>query len=205
VNDTSARARILAAAQDLFQRRGFHAVGLNDILAAAKAPKGSLYHHFPAGKDELGARAVQGIAADVHAYIAARRAEGAVAADIVGDLAEMSARRMERECFGWSPLIAAVAHQTGADSPLLGQALANAYGDWRAELGAAFETEGFAPDTAQSLARTAIALLEGAVILTRIDQEAAPLRAVRGQAARLAALERNAPAPRPEESALSKG
>lgn len=185
----SSRDRILAAAQDLFQRRGFHAVGLNDILAAAKAPKGALYHHFPAGKDELGARAVQGIAADVTAYITARRAEGISAADIVGDIAEMSARRMEHERFGWSPLIAAVAHQTGADTPLLAQALAGAYADWRGLLGEAFAAEGFVPEIAQSLARTAIALLEGAVILARVDGDAAALRAVRGQVARLVALE----------------
>ncbi|KAF0181740.1 MAG: TetR/AcrR family transcriptional regulator [Hyphomonadaceae bacterium] len=190
MSDASARARILAAAQDLFQRRGFHAVGLSDILAVAKAPKGSLYHHFPAGKDELGARAVEGIAADVTAYIAARRAEGAGAVDIIGDLAEMSARRMEQERFGWSPLIAAVAHQTGADTPLLAQALAGAYAGWRRLLGEAFADEGFAPEIAQSLARTAIALLEGAVILARVDRDAAPLRAVQRQTTRLAALER---------------
>lgn len=186
----SARDRILAAAQDLFQRRGFHAVGLSDILAAAKAPKGSLYHHFPAGKDELGAHAVQGIAADVTAYIAARRAERISAADIVGDLAEMSARRMERERFGWSPLIAAVAHQTGPDTPLLARALADAYADWRGLLGEAYAAEGFGSEIAQSLARTAIALLEGAVVLARIDRDATPLLSVRRQAARLAALER---------------
>ncbi len=191
----SARTRILAAAQDLFQRRGFHAVGLSDILAAAKAPKGSLYHHFPAGKDDLGARAVRGIAADVTAYMAARRAEGTSAADIVGDLAEMSARRMEKERFGWSPLIAAVAHQAGADTPLLARALADAYGDWRAEISAAFVEERLAPDIAQSLAWTAIAMLEGAAILARVDRDGAALLAVRRQAARLAAVERNVPSP----------
>lgn len=185
----SARARILAAAQDLFQRRGFHAVGLSDILAAAKAPKGSLYHHFSAGKDDLGAHAVQGIAADVAAYIVARRARGISAVDIVGDLAEMSARRMEQERFGWSPLIAAVAHQTGPDTPLLAQALADAYADWRGLFGDAFAAEGVAPETAELLARTAIALLDGAVILARVDRDAAALRAVRGQIARLVAHE----------------
>lgn len=185
----SARDRILAAARDLFQQRGFHAVGLADILARAEAPKGSLYHHFPAGKDALGAAAVAGIAADVTAYVVQRRAAGASAIQIVAALAEMSARRMEQECFGWSPLIAAVAHQTNAETPLLAAALAAAHGDWRRELAAAFVADGHAESFAAALASTAVALLEGAVLVSRIEANAAALRAVADQIARLAAVE----------------
>lgn len=185
----AARARILAAAMDLFQRRGFHAVGLSDILAAARAPKGSLYHHFPAGKDELGAQAVRAIADDVTRFIAAQRAGGANAAGIIGAIAEMSARRMEKERFGWSPLIAAVAHQTNEDTPLLAGALAAAHASWRREISAAYETEGLSSQAADTLARTGIALLEGAVVVARIDRNTAPLYAVAGQIARLGSLE----------------
>lgn len=37
----------------MFRRRGYNGVGLNEILDAAEAPKGSLYHHFPNGKSDL--------------------------------------------------------------------------------------------------------------------------------------------------------
>lgn len=47
------RARLLHAALLLFRQRGYHGVGISDILALAKAPKGSLYHHFPGGKDQM--------------------------------------------------------------------------------------------------------------------------------------------------------
>ena len=39
--------RLIRAAADLFRTRGYHGVGVADVLAAAHAPKGSLYHHFP--------------------------------------------------------------------------------------------------------------------------------------------------------------
>ena len=37
----------------LLRQRGYHGTSLNDILAASGAPRGSLYFHFPGGKDQL--------------------------------------------------------------------------------------------------------------------------------------------------------
>lgn len=53
------RARIVDAAARLFRQRGYHAVGLNEILAESRAPKGSLYHHFPEGKPDLARAAAE--------------------------------------------------------------------------------------------------------------------------------------------------
>jgi TetR/AcrR family transcriptional regulator, lmrAB and yxaGH operons repressor len=56
------RSRILTAAQRLFRKRGYHATGLNDILELARAPKGSMYHHFPGGKEAIGVCVIEDIA-----------------------------------------------------------------------------------------------------------------------------------------------
>ena len=45
--------RLIHAAARLFHTQGYNGVGMNEILAEAKAPKGSLYHHFPNGKSDL--------------------------------------------------------------------------------------------------------------------------------------------------------
>jgi TetR/AcrR family transcriptional repressor of nem operon len=47
------RQTILDAAQVLVGRKGFSAVGLNEILQAAEVPKGSFYHYFTS-KDGFG-------------------------------------------------------------------------------------------------------------------------------------------------------
>ncbi len=47
------RLRITQAAAELVHRHGFHHTSLDDILAAAKVPKGSLYFYFR-NKEELG-------------------------------------------------------------------------------------------------------------------------------------------------------
>ncbi|MGB6229957.1 MAG: helix-turn-helix domain-containing protein [Litorimonas sp.] len=47
------RDRLIIEAARLFAERGYHGVGVAEVLEAARAPKGSLYHHFPAGKSDL--------------------------------------------------------------------------------------------------------------------------------------------------------
>lgn len=49
----STREKLAWTAAKLLQERGYNGVGLNEILAAAGLPKGSLYHHFPDGKSDL--------------------------------------------------------------------------------------------------------------------------------------------------------
>ncbi|MGE8497939.1 MAG: TetR/AcrR family transcriptional regulator [Pseudomonas sp.] len=47
------RQRIFDVAQSIIARKGFSAVGLNEVLHAASVPKGSFYHYF-ASKDAFG-------------------------------------------------------------------------------------------------------------------------------------------------------
>ncbi|MEM9333028.1 MAG: TetR/AcrR family transcriptional regulator [Pseudomonadota bacterium] len=50
---SDARQKMIQAAAELFRARGYHGVGLAEILKESGAPKGSFYHHFPNGKEEL--------------------------------------------------------------------------------------------------------------------------------------------------------
>jgi AcrR family transcriptional regulator len=53
------RDRILEATAELFRRYGYTGTGLKQIVAAANAPFGSVYHHFPGGKAELGEQVIR--------------------------------------------------------------------------------------------------------------------------------------------------
>ena len=44
---------LIETASRLFKLRGYCGVGLNDIIAESGVPKGSLYHYFPDGKEQL--------------------------------------------------------------------------------------------------------------------------------------------------------
>ena len=45
--------RLIAAAAGLFRARGYAGTGVAEVLKEAGVPKGSLYHHFPGGKEDL--------------------------------------------------------------------------------------------------------------------------------------------------------
>src|ERR1700761_9063229 len=56
---TTTRERIVDASAELFRRQGYAATGIKQIVTEAEAPFGSLYHHFPGGKEQLGAESIR--------------------------------------------------------------------------------------------------------------------------------------------------
>src|SRR5271156_183542 len=53
------RERLVESSAELFRRQGYTGTGIKQILAAANAPFGSLYHFFPGGKEQLGAETIR--------------------------------------------------------------------------------------------------------------------------------------------------
>ncbi|NMM04108.1 TetR/AcrR family transcriptional regulator [Paraburkholderia sp. RP-4-7] len=62
------RRHILDAGRTLIARKGFVAVGLNEILSTAEIPKGSFYHYF-GSKEALGSELLQQYIADYNARL----------------------------------------------------------------------------------------------------------------------------------------
>ncbi|MDW3224459.1 MAG: TetR/AcrR family transcriptional regulator [Paracoccaceae bacterium] len=73
--------RLIRAAAQLFRSRGYHGVGLNDLLAEAASPKGSLYHHFPNGKADLAIAAATWASDEMLRVIAASFADASTVND----------------------------------------------------------------------------------------------------------------------------
>ena len=47
------KEQIVLAALDLLQSKGYTATGINEIIEKSGCPRGSLYHYFKKGKDEI--------------------------------------------------------------------------------------------------------------------------------------------------------
>jgi AcrR family transcriptional regulator len=67
----STRDRILTATGELFRRKGYAATGLKAVVAEAGAPFGSLYHHFPGGKQQLATEVIHASGAYFQALVCA--------------------------------------------------------------------------------------------------------------------------------------
>lgn len=175
------RERLITAAIELFQARGYHGAGVNDVLAAADAPKGSLYHHFPGGKAELAIAAIERVSRDVGQTIVAQTARGVPAADVVLRLGETIGAWMKARGYDCAPLILTLA--AAPAPPEVEDAAAAAHRRWRTALAGAAAAEGLKDPAGR--AAFALAALEGGVLLARREKDRAPLRAAvkRGAAA----------------------
>ncbi len=165
------RSRILSAAFRLFRKHGYHGVGLNDILAAASAPKGSLYHHFPGGKEEIGVAVVAEITRGILALFGASRAKKT--STVLMQVGEQMSATIERTNHEICTLFTAFLAERSA-SPKLGEAVANAYAEMTLAIEARLKQDGFAARAAKERAATVVMLLEGGAMIAQAQQSVAP-------------------------------
>ncbi|MFC9239242.1 TetR family transcriptional regulator [Streptomyces decoyicus] len=181
------RARILHTAAELFQRQGYGATGLNQVLTASGAPKGSLYFHFPDGKEQLAAEAM----ALAGAEMAERMAEAAAAAtgpaEAIAALGALLAQGLEDSDYRDGCPIATVALEEAGDTGPIHDACQQTYELWLLGLGDQFRGRGLAEQEAQELADLAMSSLQGALLLARVRRDTAVIHTVARRVGAIAA------------------
>jgi TetR/AcrR family transcriptional repressor of lmrAB and yxaGH operons len=169
------RERILVSAVRHFQQVGYHGASLVDILTDADAPKGSMYHHFPEGKEQIALLSVERARLDVLSLVTRLRGKGATSAEIVRLLAKGMGNWLRASGFAQGSLLTSVAVGAVPDLPRLHAAIHDAFDAWRAQLAAILVEEGCSSNRAADLSTLAVATLEGAMLLARIDRHERPL------------------------------
>jgi len=167
------KAKTVIAAVKLFGQRGYHGTALNDILDAAGSPRGSLYFHFPKGKEEIG-EAASGLAGEAVRQVIATAAETSNnVEDFLTQIVQTMASNLERSGYTEGCPIATTALETAAQSEILGAAARNAFQSWEYELTRGFER--FGRKDAALLATTVLSQLEGALLLARTYRSLEPM------------------------------
>ncbi len=160
---------------ELFRRQGYTGTGIKQILAAANAPFGSLYHFFPGGKEQLGAETIRSsgqLYLELFATIAAG-APDALAA--VGDFFAGAAETLVETGYADACPIATVALEVASTNEQLRKASADVFDSWIAGATQYFAAAGISPETARELALSMLCLLEGAFIFCRAMRSTEPL------------------------------
>lgn len=178
VEDPTTRARILATATRLFRKQGYHATGLTQVLTEGKAPKGSLYFHFPGGKEQLGTEAVRDGAAELADVLG--RLAGTAADPRAGLVAvtDALAKTLEESGFSDGCPITGIALDAAAESESIRTACAESYAGWTERIAAALAGWGVPAGSADPLATVVLSAIEGALVLARVRRSGAPLREV---------------------------
>ena len=170
------KEKTLSAAVKLFSQRGYHGTGLQDILEAGGAPRGSLYFHFPKGKEQIGEAAVQLGTDGVRQFITdAAQTSGNVQAFLV-KLARGMAANLERSGYREGCPVATTALETAAQSDVLGRAARTAFQTWEQEIKRALISFGMKANKADRTATAVLSQLEGALLLARTYRSLEPMQ-----------------------------
>lgn len=175
------RDAILISAVKLFRRQGYAATGLAEILKDSGAPKGSLYHYFPAGKAEIGAEAVALAGAKVTATLQDLAAEAQDPGELIARYLTSLAGWMRQSGFRDGCPITTTLLETVPEHEAIRAAGRAAFASWAETIARVAQDNGIAPKRAATLARFSIAALEGALIQCRVSGDASPLIEARAE------------------------
>jgi TetR/AcrR family transcriptional repressor of lmrAB and yxaGH operons len=180
------RRRMVVATSKLLQKQGFHGTGLNQILSEAEAPKGSMYFHFPGGKNQLAAEAIAASGDYLERVLNAR--QGASGLESVDAYLVEVADWLERTEFREGCPIATTALEVGATTPEIGDACDAAFEQLIGRLAEWLEADGFDAATAHDRATLTYAAIEGALTFAKAKRSRQPLDQLRSQLPRLVGM-----------------
>lgn len=176
------RDAMVDSAIALFRERGVAATSLRDVVAHSRAPRGSIYHHFPGGKDELASEATRR-AGDFIARLVEElvgTADPVAAVDLLVD--HWSGVLLGSDFAAGCPVAAAALAPDDAAGAR--DAAGVAFGQWEGLLAQALRRRGTAPDEAADRAALVVSAIEGALLVSRARRTDEPLRAVGRELAR---------------------
>jgi len=177
------RERILYAGAELFRRQGYEATGVKQIVEAASAPFGSLYHFFPGGKEQLAAEAVRTSGAMYGQLLPAVFDPAPDPVTGVQTFFAAAAEHLHDSGYADACPIATVALEASSTSEPLREACAEVFDGWIDAGAERFVTHGLAPERARAMIIAMLAGLEGAFVLARALRSTEPLLAAGEHAA----------------------
>jgi AcrR family transcriptional regulator len=167
--------RIMDSSAELFRRQGYAGTGIKQILAAANAPFGSLYHFFPGGKEQLGAETIRSsgeLYGQLFATIAMRAPDVPSAVDAFFSGA---AETLVETDYADACPIATVALEVSSTNEQLRAACAEVFDSWIVGATQYFSAAGIPAAVARELAISMLCLLEGAFVFARALRSTEPL------------------------------
>lgn len=166
---------LVRTAVRLFRRQGYASTGLQQILTDSGAPKGSLYHYFPAGKDAVGAAAVDMAAALIAEMLAAHAARHRAPRAFVRAWARTMAGWMRESDFRSGCPIATTLLETAPQSAAITAAGNRAVDGWIAIVAGVLARGSTTRRDARRRAELLVAAMEGALILARVRRSTRPI------------------------------
>jgi len=163
---------MIIGAAGLLSRRGLQGTSFSEVLAATGAPRGSLYHHFPGGKDELVAEATRFVGDRLLAALA--QFEPTSPGDVAEQFTAIWRRVLSGSDLAAGCSVAAVTVDAGEDQGDLLTVAGSVFVEWQGAVAGLFEQTGVPPDRAADLALLLLVSVEGALVVCRAERSLEP-------------------------------
>ncbi|MEU9056026.1 TetR/AcrR family transcriptional regulator [Streptomyces sp. NPDC048384] len=180
VSERGPRERMVFSAAQLIRRDGVAATGMREVAVHAGAPRGSLQHYFPGGKEQLVNEAVgwagRYAGNRVARFLAAldEPTPSGLFAEMVGQWTD----EYEAAGFAGGCPVAAATVDWAESSESTREAVAAAFGTWTGPVAEALVDMGVPRERAGSLATLMISALEGAILMARAERDVRALTTV---------------------------
>jgi TetR/AcrR family transcriptional regulator, lmrAB and yxaGH operons repressor len=164
---TDSKERMVVAARRLFREHGYLGTALSDVITESAAPRGSIYFHFPGGKEELATEVTFLHVSDRLAHINRAAATATTAAQLVETLMTRERDELVASNFREGCALAPIVIESTPGSDQLSDVTRRAFGDLVTTLAARLAEKGLSDAKAAQLATNVWTSVEGALILSR--------------------------------------
>ena len=167
------RTLLLNGARQLLAEKGYAGMELRDVAERGRAPRGSIYHHFPGGKVELARAAAELEGTTIRDQIERSLEQRGLRQTLVM-FGELFRRRVtdHPERLGCPVAAAALARP---EDPALAAAATAAFQSWERPIAAALRGEGLSANDAETFAGLVVSTVEGALLRARAAGSQEPL------------------------------
>ncbi len=177
VSRTDSKARMIVAARRLFREHGYSGTALSEVVTESAAPRGSLYFHFPGGKEELANEVALLHTADSIAHINRSAGTAGTAGELIAMFIDRSRAELIASDYREGCAVAPIIIESTPASAKLSDTTRRGFQDVIATLAARFAEKGISEERARQLALNAVTAMEGALILSRVLRSPEPFDA----------------------------
>ena len=173
---SDAPLRLVETTAKLLREQGIHATGLKVVAADARVPIGSLYFHFPGGKQELVLSALESSGAFVDSVMAQLFTDARTVRTALRSYIDLVSTLLEHSGFRSGCPLATTALEVGADNDAIAERIASSFTSWTNRVEERLRADRYRNPA--TLAVLIVSAIEGALVLARVKRSVEPLRIV---------------------------
>jgi TetR/AcrR family transcriptional regulator, lmrAB and yxaGH operons repressor len=175
------RKKIIDTVIELLKVKGYNGIGLQEIVKESGAPKGSLYFHFPGGKDEIVETAIKQQSENIDKllrmlFLGSADIATAIKMVMMYSINELESSGYTKGC----PIGTTVLDPVSISNTIL-ESCARCFSLMKDVIAERLIKDGFVAVEAEKQATFILSSLEGAIILSKAQRNTEPLKIIAEQ------------------------